>query len=323
MTLFSCGGFIFALRLNHSISDAKGLVQLMAAMGELARGLPSPSVVPVWCREVLDAQPIPAPRYPHREYEQVPNTEETIVPFDGMVHRSFFFGQREISTLRSRLPPQLRRASSSFDILTAYVWKIRTLALEPNDPNENFRVLCVVSGHGRFDPPLPSGFYGNAIVFPAAVATAGELCSHPLAYAVELVKRAKSQVSGDYFRSAADYLVMNRRPHYTVERSFAVSDVTRAGFGDVDFGWGKAVYGGPARSGVGAVPGLVTFFVPFVNAGGEKGVVVPVCLPPPAMKRFAGEIQSLLAARQGGNKEVLEGMKVRRDHLTPVSRSPL
>lgn len=303
MTKLSCGGFILALRLNHAMADAPGLAQLMTALGELARGLPSPSVAPVWRRELLEAHKIPAPSFPHREYEQVPDTEGTLIPLDDMAHRSFFFGPREISTLRARLPPHLRSKASTFDILTACLWRSRTSALQPKDPNENFRIICIVNTRGRFDPPLPSGYYGNAFAFPVAVATAGELCSRPLAYAVELVKQAKSQVSGDYLRSVADYMVTNGRPHFTVVRTYVVSDVTRAGFGDVDFGWGKAVYGGPARGGVGAIPGVASFFVPFVNAGGEKGIVVPVCLPPPAMRRFAEDIESLLTAQHGGVKK--------------------
>ncbi|XP_020577420.1 benzyl alcohol O-benzoyltransferase [Phalaenopsis equestris] len=306
VTLLSCGGFILALRLNHTMSDAPGLVQLMTAVGELARGSSSPSVIPVWRRELLEAGPSPAPYFPHHEYEQVPDTEGTIIPLDEMAHCSFFFGPREIRILRSRLPPQLRGASSTFDILTACLWQSRTRALQPADPKEKFRIICIVNTRGRFNPPLPSGFYGNAFAFPVAIATAGELCSRPLDYAVELVKRAKSQVSGDYLHSLADYMVMNGRPHFTVVRTYVVSDVTRAGFGDVDFGWGKAVYGGPAKGGVGAIPGVASFFVPFVNASGEKGIVVPVCLPPPAMRRFAAEIQRLLSAQSGGDERVLE-----------------
>ena len=78
-----------------------------------------------------------------------------------------------------------------------------------------------------------------------------------------------------------------------------MSDVTRAGFGDVDFGWGKAVYGGPAKGGVGAIPGVASFYIPFRNGKGEDGIVVPVCLPGDAMERFVKEIEGLVGGDEG------------------------
>ncbi|KAG0451877.1 hypothetical protein HPP92_025975 [Vanilla planifolia] len=295
VTLLRCGGFIFAMRLNHTMADAQGLVQFMHAVGELARGAAEPSVLPVWRRELLEARSIPKPTFAHREYDEVPDTNGTITPLDDMVHRSFFFGAQEVAALRSHLPPHLRR-SSTFEILTAFLWRSRTLAMQP-DPEEEFRIISIVNGRGgRFEQPLPDGYYGNAFAFPVAVETARELCGRPLAHAVELVKRAKAEVSWEYLRSLADLMVLRRRPHFTVVRTYLVSDVTRAGFGDVDFGWGKAMYGGPAKGGVGAIPGVASFFVPFTNSRGQKGIIVPVCLPAPAMELFSLEIERIVKA---------------------------
>lgn len=47
------GGFIFALQLNHRMSDAAGVVQFMSAVGEMARGNSRPSIEPIWNRELL------------------------------------------------------------------------------------------------------------------------------------------------------------------------------------------------------------------------------------------------------------------------------
>nr|AFK38671.1 unknown [Medicago truncatula] len=117
---------------------------------------------------------------------------------------------------------------------------------------------------------------------------------NPLGYALELVKKAKSDVTQEYMHSVADLMVIKGRPHFTVVRSYLVSDVTRAGFGDVEFGWGKAVYGGPAKGGVGAIPGVASFYIPFKNAKGEEGLVIPLCLPAQAMEKFVKELDSVL-----------------------------
>lgn len=297
MTRLSCGGFILALRLNHTMSDAQGLVQFMNAVAEIARGLPAPPVPPVWNRDILDARNPPNPTCIHREYEQVPGT---ITPFEDMVHRSIFFGPREIAALKKYVPPHLRPIST-FEVLTACLWKCRTVALGPQ-PDEEVRIICIVNARTKFNPPLPAGFYGNAFAFPVAVSRADRLCGNPLGYALGLVKKAKHDVTEEYMRSVADLMVLSGRPHFTVVRTYLVSDVTRAGFGDVDFGWGKAVYGGPAQGGVGAIPGVASFFIPF-----RDGIVVPVCLPGPAMERFVAEVERLTqepAANQVVNNSV-------------------
>ena len=292
VTRMKCGGYIFALRLNHTMCDAAGLVLFMTALGEMARGAPVPSVLPVWRRELLNARDPPHVTCIHHEYVEVADTKGTIIPLDDMAHRSFFFGPTEASALRRFVPPHLR-SCSTFEVLTACLWRCRTIALQP-DPTEEVRVLCIVNARSKFNPPLPNGYYGNAFAFPVALTTAEKLCQNPLGYALELVRKAKNDVTEDYMKSVADLMVLKGRPHFTVVRTYLVSDVTRAGFGDVDFGWGKAAYGGPAKGGVGAIPGVASFFIPFKNGKGENGIVVPLCLPAPAMERFVKELDSML-----------------------------
>ncbi|TXG66277.1 hypothetical protein EZV62_007552 [Acer yangbiense] len=292
VTRLKCGGFIFALRHNHTMSDAAGLVQFMAAVGEMSRGARAPSIPPVWERHVLNARDPPRVTCTHHEYDEVADTKGTIIPLDDMAHRSFFFGPTEIAAIRRFLPHHLRRCST-FEILTACLWRCRTIALQP-DPTEEMRVICIVDARPKFNPPLPHGFYGNGFAFPVALSTAEKLSKNPLGSALELVRKAKADVTDEYMKSVADMMVIKGRPHFTVVRSYLVSDLTRAGFGEVDFGWGKAVYGGAAKGGVGAIPGVASFYIPFKNNKGEDGIVVPVCLPAPAMARFLKELETFL-----------------------------
>jgi len=46
---------------------------------------------------------------------------------------------------------------------------------------------------------------------------------------------------------------------------------------------------------VGAIPGVASFLIPFRNAKGEDGIVVPMCLPGPAMDTFVRELGKLLS----------------------------
>ena len=46
VTEFSCGGGVLGATWNHAVADGPGIAQFLAAVGELARGLPSPLILP-------------------------------------------------------------------------------------------------------------------------------------------------------------------------------------------------------------------------------------------------------------------------------------
>jgi hypothetical protein len=102
-------------------------------------------------------------------------------------------------------------------------------------------------------------------------------------------------VTYDYLLSVADLMVLTGRPLFEVSRTYIVSDVSHAGFKSVDFGWGEAVYGGPAKGGEGPLPGVTNYFSRAKNGKGEEGTVVPICLPKDAMEKFQLEVEGLTA----------------------------
>ena len=86
-------------------------------------------------RRILNARDPPRITCIHHEYEMVNNNKcTTITENNDMVHWSFFFGPKEMRSIRKHLPPQLQTCST-FEILTAFLWKCRTIALE-FDPND-------------------------------------------------------------------------------------------------------------------------------------------------------------------------------------------
>lgn len=299
MTRLKCGGFIFALRLNHTMCDGIGIVQFLKAVGEIARGAHAPSISPVWQRHLLNARDPPRVTCRHLQFEPMDeDSKGTITPFDDkdMIHRSFFFKSTDISTIRKLLPSHVQKCST-FELLTACLWRCRTIALQL-EPEEKVRVICVVNIREKVNPPLPIGYYGNGFVFPAAQTTARNLCQNPLGYALELVKKAKAEVTGEYVRSMADLTVINGRSHFTLTRSYFVSDLTRIGVGEVDFGWGKPIYDGVAKGGLGDILDIASFYVPFKNCEGENGIVVPIYLPKPAMEIFVKELDAIFKRSQ-------------------------
>lgn len=292
VTRLKCGGFIFALRLNHTMTDGPGIAQFLGAMSEFARGSHSPSVLPLWERHLLNANEPPRVTHQHLEYEVslTNNEDKDNVPLkEEMVDLSFFFGPKEISTLKSLVP---HGRHTTFELLTACIWKCRCAALQLN-PEDDVRFMCIVNARNKFNPPLPVGYYGNAFVYPAVVTTAGKLSQNPLDYALQLVKTAKAEFSEEYVRSVAALMVSKGRPPFTTTRSFIVSNISRVGLQDVDFGWGRPLYSGVAKAGAGDCPG-VSYFGLSTNKRGEKGIVVPLRLPAKAVEKFVIELQNIM-----------------------------
>ncbi|KAM7254691.1 hypothetical protein ACFE04_019932 [Oxalis oulophora] len=294
VTRLNCGGFIFGLRLNHTMSDGQGLTQFLYALSEMAQGAFSPSIKPVWERHILAARDPPQVSCVHHEFDDDVADDDCILTTpDGITQRSFFFGSTEISTLRKHVTLDVQR-STTFELITACLWRCRTKALQ-YDPKQIVRMSFIINCRNKYKPTkwLPSGYYGNAFAYPATLSTVADLTENSLSYSVELIKKVKMNFNEEYIRSAVDLLVTRGRPHFTVTRTFLVSDLTRAGLDLIDFGWGKAVYGGVARAGIGEIP-LVSFYVPSKNHNGEDGILVPVCLPGPAMDRFVIELDTML-----------------------------
>ncbi|KAF9621338.1 hypothetical protein IFM89_019424 [Coptis chinensis] len=281
-----CGGFVFALRFNHTVSDGAGLVQFLTAIGEMACGAYAPSIQPLWRRELLNARVPPNISCVQQMYNELQNSNDTIVN-DMTLLRSFYFGPQEIEALRNQVDPHLR-TTSRFEILTACLWRCRTIALSLN-PDDQVSPVVIVNARKIFHPPLPVGFYGNAFGTPVVFSTAGKLCQSPLEYALGLVKKAKAKVTEEFMKSSADFLVKNGRPSIiNLARNYMVSDVSRLRF-NLDFGWGKAVYGGPT----GAFPLETSYYVAYRNKI-EDGIVVTVNLPGPAMEKFAVEFEKMI-----------------------------
>ncbi|XP_074380111.1 benzyl alcohol O-benzoyltransferase-like [Apium graveolens] len=291
VTRLKCGGFIFASRINHTMCDAAGLVQFLSALGEIARGASAPSIPPVWQRELLNARNPPRVTCTHSQYDEVDDFIN--INLDNIVNRSFFFGPPEICALRQLVPPHLGKCSS-FELLTAFLWRCRTCSLQL-DPQEEVRICSLVNARTKFNPPiLPKGYYGNAFVNPAAITTAGKLCENPFGYALGLVKKIKEAVTEEYMRSIADLVVLKGRPIFMLARTYYVSDLTHAGFEDINFGWGRAAYGGPPSGVLGYGLGGMSFYIPHKNKKGENGIAVALSLPAIAMQKFAVEVDSML-----------------------------
>ncbi|KAJ4724419.1 Benzyl alcohol O-benzoyltransferase [Melia azedarach] len=278
VTRLTCGGFILALLFNHTVLDGFGLIKFLKTLEEFVRGADSPSILPVWQHNILSARDSPRITCTHHEYEKVSGSKDVQSDTERLQHKSFYFGPKDIGTIQNNMPSHLKN-STRFEILAAFIWRCRTVALEL-DPDQIVRFSCVVNMRGKHYDILPPGYYGVGFGCPAVCTKVDDLCKNPLGYAVELVKSTKAQMNEEYIKSVADYMVIMGRPKFTPEGNFLVSNITRLGFDGIDLGWGKPLYGGASEG-----TSMIGYHIKYQNKDGDDGILVLMCLPRSAMER--------------------------------------
>ncbi|KAF8648630.1 hypothetical protein HU200_064675 [Digitaria exilis] len=295
VTKFTCGGFVLGLAINHCMFDGVGAMQFVNSWGETARGLPL-SLPPALDRAVLRARDPPRLEFPHHEFAPV---TDDIQDDDGepLLYRSFRFTPASISRLKAMAAQPMeeeeeggrRRACTTFEALAGFVWSARTRALGMG-PSRRSKLLFAVDGRPRFAPPLPAGYFGNAIVLTSASCGAGELAAMPVA--VRLVRGAVEAVTDKYMRSAVDYFEATRaRP--SLASTLVITAWSRLPFRAADFGWGPPAAYGPA-----ALPEkeVALFLSCGEREGAGGGVRVLLGLPPAAMAEFQRLVEEVTEA---------------------------
>ena len=184
------------LRSNHCISDGVGIAQFIKALSEMARGAAIPPVPPVWNREILRPREKLIVKFPHHEYIQSTPDEykQLMFPHDQEEEeisvKAFFFGPRDIEALKRQVEGN---KCTTFEAISACLWQSRTKALNvPAD--KDLRFIFPLNARSRFQPPLPAGYYGNAIILACAEVKTRDLINQPLSFAVNLINEAKRRI---------------------------------------------------------------------------------------------------------------------------------
>ncbi|KAJ8537050.1 hypothetical protein K7X08_035451 [Anisodus acutangulus] len=279
VTKFKCGGFVLGLCMNHCMFDGIGAMEFVNSWGETARGVPI-KVLPFLDRSILKARNSPKPEYTHNEFAEIEDiSDSTKLYQEEMLYKSFCFDPYKLELLKSKAKEDGNITKcTTFEALSAFVWKARTQALQMK-PDQNTKLLFAVDGRSRFDPTIPEGYFGNGIVLTNALCNASEIVENPLSVAVKLVQEAVKMVTDSYMRSAIDYFEATRvRPSLTA--TLLITTWSRLSFHTTDFGWGEPVVSGPV-----ALPEKEVSL--FLSHGKERrSINVLLGLPASAMKTF-------------------------------------
>ncbi|KAM1339830.1 hypothetical protein ACFX15_038028 [Malus domestica] len=280
VTKFTCGGFALGLCINHCTSDGISVMEFINSWGDSARGLQL-KVVPFLDRNILKPRNPPKIEFSHDEFFQIEDISENYKLYEEeeLLYSAFCFNPEKLEKLKKMaMEDGVLENCTTFKALSAFVWRARTKALRMR-PDQKTKLLFAVDGRSKLEPPVPEGFFGNAILLTHAMCSAGELLENPLSFAVGLVDKAVKMVTSSYMRSVVDYFEVTRaRP--SLAATLLITAWSKLSFHTTDFGWGEPVFSGP----VGLPEKEVSLFLP--HGEDRKSIHVLLGLPASAMEIF-------------------------------------
>ncbi|XP_006662150.1 acyl transferase 15-like [Oryza brachyantha] len=227
VTAFSCGGFAVGVTWNHGMADGFGIAQFLQAVGELARGLPAPTIIPARWDEATQAV---SPSSLLSAKHIMPSVTH---PLNLTLHNL---------AISSRLISSVRGSSCTvFEAVAAALWKCRTRVVM-SDPEAATMLFMVVNSRKYMG--VRDGYYGNCTTLHMAMAKSGEVANSSILNVVKIIRRAKEQIpeqlkKGEMVPQAIRELSENMNMVARYESALVLTSWRNIGFEDVDFGGGK------------------------------------------------------------------------------------
>jgi len=246
VTKFTCGGFAVGICFSHLVFDGQGAAQFLKAVGEMARGLPEPSIKPIWARDAIPNPPKP-PLGPPPSFTAF-NFEKSVVEIS----------LDSIKSVKDQVASETNQKCSTFDVVTAIIFKCRALAVD-FAPDAEVRLGFAASTRHLLGNVLPSveGYYGNCVYPGGLTKTSQEVKEASLVEIVTAIREAKEALSSRFL----DWLSGGAKEnHYNVSLDYGtlvVTDWSHVGFNDVDYGFGEPSYVFTLNDDVNIVPSVV------------------------------------------------------------------
>lgn len=282
MTNLRCGGMILCTAINHCVCDGIGSSQFLHAWAHTCKSNPTNiPIQPFHSRHVLRPRIPPQVNFAHPGFTTTQyNNSQTgpniykYLQSQPLLPSSITFSPSQILHLKRQCVPSVK--CTSFEALASHTWRcwVKSLGLPPS-----ITVKLLFSVNFRNNPSslTPQGYYGNGFLLGCAEAKVKELVAANLHHGVKLVQRAKSTVSNDYVQSMID-LLEDGNVGTDLAASLVISQWSKLGLEELDFGEGKPIHMGPLTSDV------YCLFLPVV--GGSDDVKVLVSMPESVVGKF-------------------------------------
>ncbi|KAF8658811.1 hypothetical protein HU200_059302 [Digitaria exilis] len=233
VTEFSCSGFVLGVTWNHALADGAGIAQFLQAVGELACGFPSSSLVPVRCDDSLLLLNSPLQK-----------ALMGLDPFQDLIGLEITIPSSLINHIKAEFSKRFTGEScTKFEVASAVLWQCRTRAIMGNpETPAPFSYAVNIRKHVG----AKKGYYGNCITGQLVMATSSMVASGDIFHLVKMIKRSKEKIA-DQFKKIEDsnQQAVGPQMEHLAQLQYnilIVSSWGNLGFDEIDFG-----SGGPNR----------------------------------------------------------------------------
>jgi hypothetical protein len=272
-------GFVVGICFSHLVFDRQGTAQFLKAVGEMARGMPEPSIKPVWVQDAIPNPPKPPlglpPSFTAFNFEK------------SMVEISL----DSIKRIKDQVASETNQKCSTFDVVTAIMFKCHVSAID-FAPDAEVCLGFTASTRHLLSNVLPSvdGYYGSCVNPGGLTKTSQEVKEASLVEIVTTIRDAKDALSTrflDWMSGGA------KENHYNVSLDYGMLVVTlwsHVGFNEVDYGFSEPSYVFTLNDDVSIVPSVVYLKLP----KSKKGIRLALqCVELQHSSVFSEELQKL------------------------------
>ncbi|ESW08634.1 hypothetical protein PHAVU_009G061200 [Phaseolus vulgaris] len=280
VTRLGCGGMILCTAINHCVCDGIGTSQFLHAWAQLTRKPEAElTIVPFHWRHVLKPRDPAQVKFRHAGYTAPNPTPQVdllkLIQSQPLVPTSFILTPSHILRLKKQCVPSLK--CTSFETVAAHTWRSWIRSVDQSLPSK-LVVKLLFSVNVRRIVELPQGYYGNGFLLACAESSVEELVEGNLRQGVKVVQEAKARLKEEeYVRSMVD-LLEDKTVKTDLSTSLVISQWSRLGLEEVDFGEGKPLHMGPLTS------DIYCLFLPV--AGDANAIRVLLSVPETMVERF-------------------------------------